>query len=58
MGKKGKKGKKGRREVEPDDDLMDKDGDTLKSLITQYKERLAEVKSKRNYIQNDRDMVE
>ena len=34
------------------------DGATLKNILPQMRDKLADILSKRNYIQNDRDMVE
>lgn len=45
-------------EVEPDDAFMKMDYKTLSQNVEQLKEKYADIKSKRNYIQLDRDMIE
>mmetsp|Transcript_28687 Transcript_28687/g.33127 ORF Transcript_28687/g.33127 Transcript_28687/m.33127 type:complete len:468 (+) Transcript_28687:32-1435(+) len=46
------------RDTEPTDEFTTMDGATLKSLLPQMRDKLTDILSKRNYIQNDRDMVE
>jgi chromosome segregation ATPase len=63
MSKKGGKSKKGKKkkmkeEEELPEEVKAMDGATLRSLIANFKEKLTETKSQRNFIQNDRDMVE
>ena len=56
--KKGKKGKKGAKdEVEPEDDWMKMDGETLEKNMTNLKEKLVDAKIKRNMLQMEKDMV-
>jgi hypothetical protein len=49
--KKGKKKKGAKEEIEPDDDYTKKDGATLEKDIQMLKEKLTDVKIKRNLIQ-------
>jgi chromosome segregation ATPase len=55
--KKGKKGKKKKEVPEPDDEYMKMDGLTLEKKIQNLKERLGDVKMKRNLIQIEKDMI-
>ncbi len=49
--KKGKKKKKGAKdEVEPDDELMKDDGETLEKKRDQFKEQLVQAKIDRNML--------
>ena len=54
-GKKGK-GKKG-EDVEPEDDYMKMDGETLEKNMGALKEKLVDAKIKRNMLQMEKDMV-
>jgi ABC-type phosphate transport system auxiliary subunit len=57
--KKGGKKKKGKNaEVEPDDDYMKMDGETLEQTRGRLKDKLAEAKIKRNMLQMEKDMVQ
>ena len=59
-GKKGgkKKKKKGAKdEVEPDDELMKDDGETLEKKRDQFKEQLVQAKIDRNMLQMEKDMI-
>jgi len=53
-----KKGKKTKKEEEPAPDLLDKDGDSLKTMINIFRDKLTDLKSKRNYAQDERDLIE
>jgi hypothetical protein len=49
--KKGKKGKKGKAaDIEPEDDYMKMDGETLEQTRARNKDKLAEAKIKRNML--------
>lgn len=50
--------KKPKKEEEPDDEFMKMIASELESNLKLFKEKVGEIKSKRNYIQMDRDMVE
>lgn len=50
--------KKPKKEEEPDDEFMKMNAPVLESNLKLYKERVSDLKSKRNYIQMDRDTVE
>lgn len=50
--------KKPKKEEEPDDEFMKMIAPELEAHLKLYKEKVGEIKSKRNYIQMDRDMVE
>lgn len=49
--------KKPKKEEEPDDEFMKMSASDLQQNLTLFKDRLNDLKSKRNYIQMDRDMV-
>ena len=49
---------KKKKQEEEDDEFMKMTATELDTDLKLRKERVAEVKSKRNYIQMDRDMVE
>lgn len=53
-----KKTKKVKEEVEPEDDFMKMDYKTLTSQLEQLKETYSDIKSKRNYVQQDMDIIE
>ena len=53
-----KKSKKVKEEVEPEDEYMKMDYKTLGTNLEQLKEKYGDIKSKRNYIQQDRDIIE
>lgn len=53
-----KKSKKPKEEVEPEDEYMKMDYKTLGTNLEQLKEKYSDIKSKRNYIQQDRDIIE
>ena len=55
--KKGKKGKKAKEEVEPEDDYMQMDGETLEKNSATLKDKLHEAKIKRNMLQMEKDMI-
>ena len=55
-GKGGKKGKKVKEEPEPNDEYMTMDGETLDKNMQTLKEKLADVKIKRNLVQMEKDM--
>lgn len=55
--KKGKKGKKSREEPEPEDDYMTMKGEQLEINIANLKERLQDVKIRRNMLQIEKDMI-
>ena len=48
--KKGKKGKKGKEEPEPDDHYMQMKGEELEINIANLKEKLQDMKVRRNYL--------
>lgn len=50
--------KKQKKEEEPDDEFMKMVAPELEGNLRLFKEKVADIKSKRNYIQMDRDMVE
>lgn len=50
--------KKPKKEQEPDDEFMKMVASQLDNNLKLMKERVNELKAKRNYIQMDRDMVE
>lgn len=50
--------KKPKKEEEPDDEFMKMPAADLQQNLTLFKDRINDLKSKRNYIQMDRDMVE
>ena len=61
MGAKKKKGKKKKgkaADIEPDDDYMKMDGETLEQTRARNKDKLAEAKIKRNMLQMEKDMVQ
>ena len=59
MGGKKKKGKKKKAaDIEPDDDYMKMDGETLEQTRARNKDKLAEAKIKRNMLQMEKDMVQ
>ena len=43
---------------EPAPDLLNTEGDALKAMINEFRDKLTEIKSKRNYVQNERDLLE
>jgi len=53
-----KGGKKPKPEEEPAPDLLTKDGETLRSMIIGLRDRVTDLKSKRNYAQEERDLIE
>jgi hypothetical protein len=55
---KGAKVKKQRIEPEPDDEFMKMDYQQLQTQISNSKEKYLDLKTRRNYYQMDRDMVE
>jgi hypothetical protein len=55
--KKGKKGKKGKEEPEPEDQYMTMKGEELEINITNLKEKLQDMKIRRNYLQIEKDMI-
>lgn len=56
---KGKKGsKKAKPEEEPAPDLLTKDGESLRFMINQMRDRVTDLKAKRNYAQEERDLIE
>lgn len=50
--------RKPKKEEEPDDEFMKMIGPELEANLRLFKEKVGDIKSKRNYIQMDRDMVE
>ena len=50
--------RRAKKEEEPDDEFMKMTATDLETDLKLRKERVADLKSKRNYIQMDRDMVE
>jgi len=58
MPPKEKKSKKSKPEEEPIPELVNTDGDALKAMINEFRDKLTEIKSKRNYVQNERDLLE
>ena len=60
MAAKKRKGKKKKKnaEIEPDDDYMKMDGETLEQTRARNKDKLAEAKIKRNMLQMEKDMVQ
>ena len=54
--KKGKKGKKG-DEPEPEDHYMQMKGEELEININNLKEKLQDMKVRRNYLQIEKDMI-
>ena len=55
--KKGKKGKKGKEEPEPEDEYMTMKGEQLEINISNLKEKLQDVKIRRNMLQIEKDMI-
>ena len=53
----GKKGKKGKEEVEPEDDYMQMDGESLEKNMATLKEKLVDAKLNRNLLQMEKDMI-
>jgi len=53
-----RKPKKGNQEVEPVDDFTPMPANDLQTQLNLLKEKVNDMRSKRNYIQMDRDMVE
>jgi len=53
-----KKGKKVKKEEEPAPDLLEVNGENLKNMINTFRDRLTDLKSKRNYAQEERDLIE
>ena len=49
--------RRAKKEEEPDDEFMKMTATELETDLKLRKERVADLKSKRNYIQMDRDMV-
>jgi hypothetical protein len=58
MSKKAPTKKKVRIEPEPDDDFMKMDYQQIQNSIATSKEKYLDLKTRRNYYQMDRDMVE
>ena len=49
--------KRPKKEEEPDDEFIKMIAPELEGNLKLYKDKVGDVKSKRNYIQMDRDMV-
>jgi len=53
-----KNNKKVKKEEEPAPDLLNIDGATLMNMIYELKDRTTELQTKRNFVQNERDLLE
>ena len=46
------------KKEEPAPDLITKDGESLNAMIAEMRDKMVELRSRRNYVQNERDMLE